>query len=73
MTGHLAAFVCLLVAAPVAANVAASTRTPAAFTLSQETARTRSEVLGEKLYFDCAGAEREAACRFEAFSWAWAR
>jgi len=66
MTARLAAFFCLLVAVPGAANVAASTRTPAAFTLSPGTARTRSEVLGEKLSFDCSGAEREEACRFEA-------
>ncbi|WP_240359321.1 hypothetical protein [Pyxidicoccus trucidator] len=66
MVVRLASFVCLLAALPAAANVAASTRTPAAFTLSSGTARTRSEVLGEKLDFDCAEAEREAACRFEA-------
>jgi hypothetical protein len=34
MTARLASFFCLLVAVPAAANVAASTRTPAAFTLS---------------------------------------
>ena len=66
MTARLASFFCLLVAVPAAANVAASTRTPAAFTLSPGTARTRSEVLGEELSFDCSGAEREEACRFEA-------
>ncbi|SEU28440.1 hypothetical protein [Stigmatella erecta] len=53
-------------AVPAAANVAASTRTPAAFTLSQGGARTRSEVLGEELSFDCSEAEREEACHFEA-------
>lgn len=37
-----------------------------AFTLSPGIARTRLEVLSEKLDFDCAEAEREAACRFEA-------
>ncbi|WP_240356472.1 hypothetical protein [Myxococcus eversor] len=66
MSPHLASFICVLAALPAAANVAASTRTPAAFTLSPGLARTRSEVLGEKLDFDCAEAEREAACRFEA-------
>jgi hypothetical protein len=66
MALRLASFVCLLAALPAAANVAASTRTPAVFTLSSGTMRTRSEVLGEKLNFDCAEAEREAACRFEA-------
>ncbi|KFE69638.1 hypothetical protein DB31_6613 [Hyalangium minutum] len=66
MTARLASFFCLLVAVPAAANVAASTRTPAAFTLSPGTARTRSEVLGEELSFDCLEAEREEACRFEA-------
>ncbi|MDY7230997.1 hypothetical protein [Hyalangium rubrum] len=66
MTARLASFFCLLVAVPAAANVAASTRMPAAFTLSPGTARTRSEVLGEELSFDCSGAEREEACRFEA-------
>lgn len=66
MTARLATFFCLLVAAPAAANVAASTRTPAAFTLSPGTARTRTEVLGEELSFDCSEAEREEACRFEA-------
>ncbi|QQR48527.1 hypothetical protein JKA73_08275 [Myxococcus xanthus] len=44
-------------------------RTTAAFTLSRGIARTRSEVLSEKLDFDCAEPEREAACRFEARSW----
>jgi len=66
MTARLALFVCLLVAVPASANVAASTRTPAAFTLSPGTARTRSEVRGEELSFDCSGVEREPACRFEA-------
>ncbi|MFY2563651.1 hypothetical protein ACN469_39015 [Corallococcus terminator] len=66
MVARLVSVLCLLVALPAAANVAASTRTPAAFTLSPGLARTRSEVLSEKLDFDCAEAEREAACRFEA-------
>ncbi|WP_245768869.1 hypothetical protein [Stigmatella aurantiaca] len=66
MTARLASFFCLLVAGPAAANVAASTRAPSAFTLSPGSARTRSEVLGEELSFDCSGAEREEACRFEA-------
>ncbi|WP_225410255.1 hypothetical protein [Stigmatella hybrida] len=66
MTARLASFFCLLVALPAAANVAASTRTPSAFALSPGSARTRSEVLGEELSFDCSGAEREEACRFEA-------
>lgn len=66
MMVRFASFFCLLVALPAAANVAASTRMPAAFTLSSGTARTRSEVLGEELSFDCSGAEREEACRFEA-------
>ncbi|WP_244237678.1 hypothetical protein [Corallococcus llansteffanensis] len=39
---------------------------PATFTLSSGTARTRSEVLSEKLDFDCAEAEHEAVCHFEA-------
>lgn len=66
MTARLASFFCLLVAVPAAANVAASTRTPTAFTLSPGSARTRSEVLGEELSFDCSEAEREESCRFEA-------
>lgn len=66
MTARLVFFFCLLVAVPAAANVAASTRTPSAFTLSSGSARTRSEVLGEELSFDCSEAEREEACRFEA-------
>ncbi|MFP2924039.1 hypothetical protein ACLESO_02240 [Pyxidicoccus sp. 3LG] len=66
MVARLALLVCVLFAVPAAANVAASTRTPAAFTLSPGSARTRTEVLGEKLDFDCVEAEREAACRFEA-------
>ncbi|WP_224362910.1 hypothetical protein [Hyalangium versicolor] len=66
MTARLASFFCLLVAVPATANVAASSRSPAAFTLSSGGAHTRSEVLGEELSFDCSGAEREEACRFEA-------
>jgi len=66
MPARLVFLVCLLVAAPAAANVAASTRSPAAFTLSSGTARTRTQVLGETLRFDCDAVEREAACRFEA-------
>jgi hypothetical protein len=66
MTARLVAFLCLLAAVPAAANVAASSRMPAAFTLSSGRARTRSEVLGEELSFDCSRAEREASCRFEA-------
>ncbi|MCY1044554.1 hypothetical protein OV208_24770 [Corallococcus sp. bb12-1] len=66
MAVRLASIVCLLAALPAAANVAASTRTPATFTLSSGTARTRSEVLSEKLDFDCAEAEQEAVCHFEA-------
>ncbi|GMU06716.1 hypothetical protein ASNO1_29690 [Corallococcus caeni] len=66
MAVRLASIVCLLAALPAAANVAASTRTPATLTLSSGTARTRSEVLSEKLDFDCAEAEQEAVCRFEA-------
>ncbi|WP_253899555.1 hypothetical protein [Corallococcus carmarthensis] len=66
MAVRLAFIACLLAALPAAANVAASTRTPATFTLSPGTARTRSEVLSEKLDFDCAEAEQEAVCRFEA-------
>jgi hypothetical protein len=66
MAFRLVSLLCLLAALPAAANVAASTRTPAVFTLSPGTTRTRSEVVGEKLDFDCAKAEREATCRFEA-------
>jgi hypothetical protein len=66
MARLVAFFFCLLVSVPAAANVAASARTPAVLTLSQGHARTRSEVLGEELFFDCSGAEREEACRFEA-------
>ncbi|NRD62547.1 hypothetical protein HRD49_12405 [Corallococcus exiguus] len=66
MAARLASLVCLLAALPAAANVAASTRTPATFTLSPGTASTRTEVLSEKLDFDCAEAEQEAVCRFEA-------
>lgn len=66
MAVRLASIVCLLAALPATANVAASTRTPATFTLSSGTARTRSEVLSEKLDFDCAEAEQEAVCHFEA-------
>ncbi|WP_249351174.1 hypothetical protein [Corallococcus exiguus] len=66
MAVRLASLVCLLAALPAAANVAASTRTPATFTLSPGTASTRTEVLSEKLDFDCAEAEQEAVCRFEA-------
>ncbi|RKH47067.1 hypothetical protein D7V93_34255 [Corallococcus llansteffanensis] len=66
MAARLASIVCLLAALPAAANVAASTRMPATFTLSSGTARTRSEVLSEKLDFDCAEAEHEAVCHFEA-------
>ncbi|WP_338263276.1 hypothetical protein [Corallococcus caeni] len=69
MAVRLASIVCLLAALPAAANVAASTRTPATLTLSSGTARTRSEVLSEKLDFDCAEAEQEAVCRFEARYW----
>jgi|SRR5215217_5721705 len=67
MSSRIVSFLCCLLAAwPAVANVAASTRTPAAFTLSPGPVRTRSEVLSEMLDFDCAEAEREAACRFEA-------
>ncbi|WP_244981863.1 hypothetical protein [Corallococcus exercitus] len=66
MAVRLASIVCLLAALPAAANVAASTRTPATLTLSSGTARTRTEVLSEKLDFDCSEAEQEAVCRFEA-------
>ncbi|RKG89836.1 hypothetical protein D7W82_06010 [Corallococcus sp. CA049B] len=66
MAVRLAFIVCLLAVMPAGANVAASTRTPATFTLSSGTARTRSEVLSEKLDFDCSEAEQEAVCRFEA-------
>jgi hypothetical protein len=66
MPARLALLLCVLAATPAAANVAASTRSPAAFTLSSGTARTRTEVLDETLRFDCAREEREAACRFEA-------
>lgn len=66
MVARLVSVLCLLAALPAAANVAASTRLPAAFTLSPGLSRTRSEVLSEKLDFDCAEAEHEAACRFEA-------
>ncbi|MFP2895412.1 hypothetical protein [Corallococcus sp. 4LFB] len=66
MAVRLVSIVCLLAALPAAANVAASTRMPVTFTLSSGTARTRTEVLSEKLDFDCAEAEQEAVCRFEA-------
>ncbi|WP_375754510.1 hypothetical protein [Corallococcus exercitus] len=66
MAVRLASILCLLAAFPAAANVAASTRTPATLTLSSGTALTRTEVLGEELDFDCTEAEQEAVCRFEA-------
>ncbi|WP_244219430.1 hypothetical protein [Corallococcus interemptor] len=66
MAVRLAFIVCLLAAVPAAANVAASSRTPAALTLSSGTARTRTEVLSEQLDFDCAEEAQEAVCCFEA-------